>query len=329
MNGNAPVISVVIVSYNTRQLLADCLSTLQTETANIASEIFVVDNNSTDGSAEMVEQEFPSVQLIRSQVNLGFAAANNRAFPRCTGRYVVLLNSDAFPQPDALRAAVEHMEARPQAGLGGVRLVGRDQSWQPSARMFPSFVNELFSLTGLSMRYRRSRIFGRQDRTWADQLAPAQVDWVPGAFSIIRRDVLEKVGYFDEAFFLYYEEVDLCRRIKNSGYEIWYWPEIVVVHFGGESSKTVQSLAISKSGAQLTLWRMRSEFLYYRKHRGASAWSVKVFEQMWHRVRCWKNAGSSDAGRRLKVEDSRRIIDLINQAWMETQGGRISPPRPW
>ena len=329
MSSAAPLASIVVVSFNTRALLRDCLASLQAETQGIEHEVFVVDNHSGDGSPEMVEREFPRVRLLRSDTNLGFAAANNRAFAHCSGRYVVLLNSDAFLNQGALRLALDHMDARPQAGLAGARLVGRDESWQPSARMFPSLLNEFLSLSGLSMRYRHSRLFGRQDRTWADPMEPAQVDWVPGAFAIIRREALQRVGYFDEAFFLYYEEVDLCRRFRDAGYEIWYWPDIVVLHLGGESSKTVESLSMSKSGAQLTLWRMRSEFLYYRKHLGSLAWSVKALEQTWHWLRGRKNSRSPDPGRRAKADDSQQIVALLDRAWQETGGGRFSPQRPW
>jgi GT2 family glycosyltransferase len=329
MRIESPLISVVIVSFNTCSVLRECLQVLESERKDIASEVFVVDNNSRDLSVAMVESEFPQIRVIRSTVNLGFAGANNQAFPECKGKYIVLLNSDAFLLPGALRRAIEHMESDASVGLAGARLTGRDGSWQPSARMFPSALNEFFSLTGLSARFGNSRLFGRQDRTWADQSVAAEVDWVPGAFVIVRRDVLEQVGYFDEDFFLYYEEVDLCRRIKLFGYAIWYWPDIVVAHLGGESSKSMQSLSMSKSGAQLTLWRMRSELLYYRKHLGKSAWLVKMLEEVWHRARLWKNETGGDSESTQKANDSRTIISLMQQAWNETQGGRFSPQRPW
>ena len=325
-----PDVSVVIVSFNTRDLLRECLNTLAAEAGGVHYETIVVDNASRDGSADMVAAEFPAVRLIRSAVNLGFAAANNRGFAIATGRYVVLLNSDAFPRPGALPNAVAYMDADPRIGLGGARLVGRDDTWQPSARLFPSPLNDLLSLSGLSVRFPRSRFFGRVDRTWADPGEPAAVDWVPGAFSIIRRELLEQLGYFDEAFFLYYEEVDLCRRIKAAGYTVHYWPDVVVVHLGGESSKTLEHLTLSSSGAQLTLWRLRSEYLYYRKQHGLfTAWLAKQVEQYWHALRAWKNGRHADAGRRAKAEESQAIVTLIKQAWRETDGGRVSPPRPW
>lgn len=324
-----PDVSIVVVSFNTRDLLRRCLQTVEAESGGLSVETLVVDNVSRDGSADMVESEFPQVKLIRSDVNLGFAGANNRAFPLATGRYVVLLNSDAFLRPGALARSVQYMDADPRIGLGGARLVGRDDSWQPSARMFPSPLLEFYMLSGLSARFPRSRVFGRMDRTWADQNEPAEVDWVPGAFSIIRADVLRQVGYFDEQFFLYFEEVDLCRRIRRAGYKICYWPDVVVEHWGGESSKTVERLAVSKSGTQLTLWRMRSELLFYRKHHGASAWLVARQEILWHRLRAWRNGlrGGSDAAG--KKDDSVRTIDLMRQAWRDTRGGRVSPERPW
>jgi GT2 family glycosyltransferase len=316
-------ISVVVVSFNTRDLLRECLTGLERECAGIRAEIFVVDNVSRDGSGDMVEHEFPAVKLIRGDVNLGFAAANNKAFPLCAGRYIVLLNSDAFLHPGALRLALSHMDAEPATGLGGARLVGRDGGWQPSARCFPSPLNDLLSLTGLSARYPASRFFGRFDRTWADQNVAAEVDWVPGAFAIIRRDVLERVGYFDETFFLYYEEVDLCRRILFAGYQVRYWPDVTVIHLGGESSKTVRTLQMSKSGSQLALWRMRSAFLYYRKHHGILAWYIKQQEKLWHRLRAWKNGADA------KGEESRVLVSLLDRAWSETSGGTVSPRRPW
>lgn len=322
-------ISVVIVSFNTKDLLRECLQSLAAECKGIETEVFVVDNVSRDGSADMVAAEFPEVRLIRSDTNLGFAAANNRAFPLATGRYIVLLNSDAFLHEGALRKAIAYMDAEESVGLAGARLVGRDGSWQPSARLFPSLLNDFLTLSGLASKYPESHFFGRFDRKWRKDPTPDDVDWVPGAFSIIRKTVLDRIGFFDENFFLYYEEVDLCRRIKYAGYAVRYLPDVVVIHLGGESSKTVQSLTMSKSGSQLALWRMRAAFLYYRKHHGAQAWLAKELEAMWHRIRAWKNASSSDPARKEKAEESLATVALLNRAWQETQGGRVCPPRPW
>ena len=207
--------------------------------------------------------------------------------------------------------------------------MGRDGSWQPSARMFPSLLNDFLALTGLAARFPQSRFFGRADRTWADPMLDAAVDWVPGAFSVIRRDVLEQVGYFDENFFLYYEEVDLCRRIRQAGYRILYRPELVIVHIGGESSRQIKRLSLSSSGSQLTLWRMRSALLYYRKHHAGAAWLAMAMESGWHALRGLRNRFRSTADAAAKLGESRAVVSLFKTAWKETDGGRLSPARPW
>ncbi len=325
-----PDVSVVVVSFNTRDLLRDCLKTLSAEAGGVSYETIVVDNASRDGSADMIAAEFPGAVLVRSDANLGFAAANNRGFEKAAGRHVVLLNSDAFLKPGALPLSVEKMDRDPSIGIGGARLVGRDGEWQPSARLFPSPLNEALTISGLSASRPKSRLFGRFDRTWASPDDEADVDWVPGAYSIVRKEVLDKVGFFDERFFLYYEEVDLCRRTKAAGWKVRYWPDVVVVHLGGESSKTIKRLSMSSSGSQLTLWRMRAGLLYYRKHHGAlGALAYREVESRWHAVRLAKNRGSSDPDRRVKAEESEATLALMAQAWRETDGGKISPPRPW
>lgn len=292
-------------------------------------EVVVVDNGSQDGSPEMVREWFPQVRLLKLDRNLGFAAANNLAFTAARGEYIVLLNSDAFLLQGSLRRAVEHMETEPRTALGGGRLVGEDGSWQPSARQFPCLLNDFLSLSGLAHRFRNSRFCGRADRTWADPLEATGTDWVPGAFSIIRRSVLKEIGGFDEAFFLYYEEVDLCRRIQAAGYAVRYWPDVVVVHLGGESSKSMGHEVRSKVGAQLTLWRLRSAFLYYRKHHGGAAWRTMALEGGWHWFRFLWNRLSASPGRRAKAAESRAMMGLVKQAWNETRRGTFSPPKPW
>lgn len=323
-----PDVSVVLVSFNTRDLLRECLHTVYAQTG-VTTEVIVVDNASHDGSAAMVCEDFPEAHLIASELNLGFAAANNRAMERASGRYTVLLNTDAFLRPGDLARAVRKMDANPKAGLAGARLVGRDGCWQPSARQFPSLTNDLLALTGLSAKMGKSRFFGKADRTWADPEVSATVDWVPGAFAIIRREVLESVGLFDERFFLYYEEVDLCRRIADAGWQVWYWPELVVVHLGGESSRQLRRLSMSSSGSQLTLWRMRSALLYYRKHHPLKAWLAMQAESLWHRLRLFRNSMRSGMDARAKVAESAATVELYRQAWKETRGGRLCPSRPW
>jgi GT2 family glycosyltransferase len=322
-------LSVVIVSFNTRDLLRECLQSVIRESSSLRVQIIVVDNASTDGSPDMVEREFSDVLLKRSSVNLGFGPANNLGFQSASGRYLVLLNSDAFLTEGSLQRSIAHMNEKPNAGLGGGRLIGRDGSWQPSARRFPTVVGDLLVLSGLAARFPRSRFFGSFDRTWANPMEAAEVDWVPGAYSIMRADVLESVGSFDPRFFLYYEEVDLCKRIKNAGYSIWYWPDIVVTHIGGESSRQVKSLHLSRTGAQLTLWRMRSTLLYYRKHHGLSAWLTMAVEALWYWLRSQRRRLSSDPDRRASAQADLSMVSIMSEAWRDTKGGRLSPEQPW
>jgi len=319
--------SVIVVSYNTREILRACLERLFAVTQDIPLEVIVVDNASRDGSADMVETAFPQVILQRSDINLGFAAANNVGFRIATGDTILLLNPDALIEPGAVQRSLAYMAADPRIGMGGGLLLDKEGKWQPSARQFPSLLNEFLVLSGLAARFPKSRFFGRFDRTWDDSQHAVEVDWVPGAFTLIRRSALEAVGYFDERFFLYYEEVDLCRRFREAGWSIWYWPDAVIRHWGGESSKTVENQAFSSSGSQLTLWRMRSQLLYYRKHHGwLTTRLVAGLERGWHRLRAWRAGRNAQAA---KAGESKRISDLMGRAWQETVAGDVSPPRPW
>jgi len=276
--------SVIIVSFNTCDVLRQCLESVIRESAKLRVEILVVDNHSSDCSVEMVEREFPQVCLLRSEVNLGFGAANNLGLQRARGAYFILLNS---------------------------------------------ILGDFVVLTGLAAKFPHSRFFGDFDRTWAAADEAASVDWVPGAFCIIRPSALDRSGLFDPVFFLYYEEVDLCRRIKRSGYTIWYWPDIVVVHIGGESSRQLKTLEFSSQSAQVVMWRMRSTLIYYRKHHGLQAYLAKWMETMLYTVTVLRNIFSRNPLRQERWRRYRKLISLMNQAWKDTRGGRISPPRPW
>ena len=329
-------VSVIVVSFNTRDLLRECLASLREECARfpegLSAEILVVDNASRDGSVDMVAAEFSGpgvpVRLIRSDVNLGFGVANNRAIQAAQGRYLVLLNSDAFFHPGALARAIAHIESDPSAGAGGARLVGRDGAGQPAARMFPTILRDAFVLTGLASRFPRSRFFSAAERTWADPSVPADVDWVTGAFMILRREALVASGLFDPAFFLYCEEVDLCRRVKAAGFHVRYWPDIVVTHLHGESSRQVDAHVFSEHESQVVLWRMRSMLLYYRKHHGARAWLARWLEEALYSLRFLRNRFSPSPRRRQRAREAVILLRLLRRAWKETRGGRVSPPSP-
>jgi GT2 family glycosyltransferase len=334
--------SILVVSFNTRELLRECLTSVLAECgrlpAGLTAEVLVVDNASADGSAEMVEREFSNtdapVRLLRSAANLGFGAANNLALQAAQGRYPVLLNSDAFFHPGALARAIAHMDADLTVGIGAARQVSRDGAPQPSALRFHSIKRDTMLLTGLSTHFPNLRLLAALDWSAAGTdggrlQRTMEVDWSPGAFLILRREALRKTGPFDPDFFLYYEEVDLCRRVKAAGYRILFWPDVVVTHIGGESSRQVKSRFFSQSAAQVVLWRMRSTLLYYRKHHGAQVWLARWMEQALYAVRWLRNVRSRVPGRPERARESLVLIGLLRQAWKETRGGKVSPPQPW
>lgn len=318
-------LSVIIVTYNSAPELPGCLNSLRAQTLK-DFETIVIDNASRDNSVALIRSDYPEVKLIANDSNLGFGNANNKALTAAEGRYIVLLNPDATLPADTLENALKHIEENPDAGMGGGLLQGTQGEWQPSARLFPSLLNDALTISGLAYRYSKSPFFGRFDRSWADPKQAVPIDWVVGAFAIIRRDLVDKIGLFDPRFFLYYEEVDLCRRVYQEGFKVYYWPDLVITHIGGASSETVDGLAFSSSGKQLTLWRMRSQLLYYRKWHGLTySWLVKLLEQSWHRVRAWRNTTRNPA----KAEESKRIVEFWDQAWENTEGGLHSPSQPW
>ncbi|MBC7925758.1 MAG: glycosyltransferase family 2 protein, partial [Bryobacteraceae bacterium] len=240
-----PDVSVIIVSFNTSALLQECLQTLYEGLHPGSAEVFVVDNGSRDDSVAMVRQNFPDVRLVEAKVNLGFAGANNIALSLSRGRYVVLLNSDAFLTSGALRTAVQRMDGNPDAGAAGFRLIGRDGVDQPSARKFPALLGDFLTLTGMAHHWGRWRGVGGV--SGAD--VPRDADWITGTFLIVSQRALQDVGRLDGRFFLYYEEVDWCRRIRDAGWRICYWPDVTVLHLGGESSKTLTHLQFTQSGS--------------------------------------------------------------------------------
>jgi len=320
-------LSILIVTYNSAKLMGHLLDHLAQELQGLAAEVIVLDNASRDNTADFVAQSYPWVKLIASKDNLGFAAGNNLAAKLASGRYLLLLNPDAIPYDGSLKLGLTMLDAAADVGLAGGELIGVDGSRQPSSRMFPTLRDEFFTLSGLAARFPKSAFFARLDRRWADPDQDSVVDWIPGAFVFIRADVFKRLNGFDERFFMYYEEVDLCRRMQQAGLKIYYWPKLKAMHIGGESAKTVQSARVSKSGAQLESWRIRSGVLYYRKHHGfLGAAGLHWIEWSWHKLRAIKARLS---GKTDKAQDFEAHCQQLNEAWRDTRAGQVSPARPW
>ncbi len=252
-------ISIIIVSYNGREHLRRTLASLQAHKPEAESEVIVVDNDSRDGSADMVASEFPNVRLLRMPRNLGFAAGANEGAKGATGEAIVLLNPDTEVETDPFGPMLAYLRQHPDTGIVAPRLLNPDGSLQLSCRSFPSFSTALFNryslLTRLFPRNRYSRQYllsGWQHDSVRD------VDWVSGACLMIRRSLFERIGLLDEGYFMYIEDVDLSQRVHRAGYEVVYLPQASVVHHIGQSSRTLASRSI--------LARHRSMWHYYKKY---------------------------------------------------------------
>jgi N-acetylglucosaminyl-diphospho-decaprenol L-rhamnosyltransferase len=263
---------VVVVSYNTVFLLDRMFAAIDAARGNLQVQIIVVDNASRDGSAAFLRTKYPNVELIENSFNIGFGRANNQAIAHAKGRYVLLLNTDAFVAPDTLSMTMEYMEANPRCGVLGVKLVGADGSLQPSCRYFPTPWNVFLQSTGLMTLSPKTRLV--DDMSW-DHNSIRKCDWVPGCYYLIRREVIERIGLFDPRYFLYYEEVDHCRRVREAGWDVVYYPYTQVVHIGGESARTESPL--KEVSRQISVLQIESEFLYFRKHFGLFGLSSAVF----------------------------------------------------
>jgi GT2 family glycosyltransferase len=226
-------VSAIIVSYNTRQMTLDCLQALVGELKNFKFEILVADNASSDGSAQAIRAAFPSVRVIESERNLGFGGGNNLAMKEAAGRYFLLINTDAIVHAGAVQKLVEHMDSHMKVAVVGPRLLNGDGSLQPSCYRFPSpgrawaenlFISSAFGTESILGDYRR----WQHDRERI-------VDWVIGACCLVRRQVYEQVGGFDERFFMYAEETDWQRRMCGAGWDIGFTPAAEVTHLGGAS----------------------------------------------------------------------------------------------
>ena len=259
-------VSVVIVSWNTQDILRNCLKSIYKQDCDRSIEVIVIDNASTDGSTEMVKKEFPQVSLIENSENRGFAAANNQAIAIAKGRYVLLLNSDTIILDNAIVKILDFADATPEAGIAGCRVLNSDRTLQPTCFMFPSILNMLLSTTYLYKIFPKSRFFGREQMTWWDRSDTREVDVVTGCFMFVRREAIEQVGLLDEQFFMYGEETDWCYRFKQANWKVMFTPSAEIIHLGGQSSSQKRSEMILQ---------LRASILYFMaKNRGPVQYKI-------------------------------------------------------
>lgn len=237
--------SVIILSYNTSRITDVCLdklvrAKLVASKQDIKVEIIVVDNCSSDGSAEMISKKYPQIKLIASKTNTGFTGGNNLGMSKSSGKYILLLNSDAFVESDTLIKCIRYLEKNSQCDVLGCRLLNKDRSLQPSAGYLPGPLNTILWLLGMDFIFS----IHPKRKTFFSKAKP--VGWVMGAFMFMRKKVYQKTGGFDEKLFMYMEEVEWCKRMSDMGFGVWYVPDFSVVHLGQASSSKDPKIPLVK-----------------------------------------------------------------------------------
>jgi GT2 family glycosyltransferase len=260
-------VSVIIVSFNTLDITEKCLRHLVD--SNLKNkEIIVVDNASSDGSAQMITQKFPEVKLIKSDKNLGFTGGNNLGLKQASGEFILLLNTDAFVQPDTLDKCLEIFSKHPDYDVLGCKLTFADGTFQPSAGYLPNPLNTFLWVWGVDVLPLFKQMIHSVHPQGSEFFKAREVGWITGAFMFMKRVVYEKTSGLDEHFFMYMEEIEWCKRIYQAGYKIWYEPSIEIVHLMGASNNFDLSQAYFKE--------MQGLIYFFKKHYPELAGFMKL-----------------------------------------------------
>jgi GT2 family glycosyltransferase len=249
-------LSIITANTNEWHVLRPCLQSVYRQTTDLEFEFIVIDNASTDGSFDRIREEFPDVKVIVNPHNMGFAASNNRGLATATGDYILFLNPDTEIREHAISGIVRFMDRNPDVGLAGCKLILGDGSIQESLGSFPSVWNVFAETFFLYKIFPKTKLFGSYHMTYFDYRSTREVDWLCGAFLIVRRAVRDTIGLLDEQFYMYTEEVDYCCRAKQAGYATWYFHEAEVIHYWG---------GINMS-QRVVLWMHGSQMIYFKKH---------------------------------------------------------------
>ncbi|PHR48134.1 MAG: glycosyl transferase family 2 [Fluviicola sp.] len=259
MKKTSKKLSIIIVNYNVEYFLEQCLNSVLKATKNIDAEVFVVDNNSIDGSVDLVKEKFPEVILYDNQENLGFSKANNQAMRESKGEYILLLNPDTVVEEDTFQKCIDFMDDHPDAGGLGVRMIdGKGKFLPESKRGLPTPSVAFYKIFGLSRLFPKSKQFGKYHLGYLDEFDTNEIEILSGAYMFMRKDALEKVGLLDEAFFMYGEDIDLSYRITQGGFKNYYFPEAQIIHYKGESTK--------KSSINYVFVFYRAMVIFAQKH---------------------------------------------------------------
>ncbi|MBC8391739.1 MAG: glycosyltransferase family 2 protein [Deltaproteobacteria bacterium] len=259
-------LSIIIVNWNTREILQNCLKSVYEQTKGIAFETIVVDNASVDNSAEMVRQEFPQAILIVNTENRGFAAANNQGMKIARGRYVLLLNPDTIVLDGAIQKAVAYADQFSNIGVLGCQVWVNDSEIQQTCFSFPSVSGLIAQKMGLCRLFPQSRFFGWVDYGWWDRTTLMEVDVVSGMFMLVRREAIDQIGLMDEDYFVYGEETDWCWRFRKAGWKCVFSPIARIIHLDGGGKST------SQLSVRMYVQIQKSLLLFHRKQRGFFSW---------------------------------------------------------
>jgi GT2 family glycosyltransferase len=261
-------VSIIIVNWNIRDILLGCLRSVYEQTRGIDYEVIVIDNASSDGSAEMVKKEFPQAILISNPDNRGFAAANNQGMAIAKGRYVLLLNPDTIVLDGAIQKSVAYANDHQDIGVLGCQVWLNDKEIQKTCFAFPSVQTAIFGAIGLKKLFPKSILFGKEKIGWWDRTSPREVDVVSGMFMLVRRAAIEQVGLMDEAYFIYAEETDWCFRFKRAGWKCAFTTIARIIHLDGGSKSTEQT------SVKMFVQQQKSLLIFYKKQRSLASWLI-------------------------------------------------------
>ncbi len=254
-------LSIVIICWNDRAVIEECLNSILEEVQDKKLEVIVSDNGSTDGSRELIRERFSAVRIVANGENLGFARGNNAGIQHATGEYVLILNPDTIVHPGAIDRWVNWADGHPEAGAFGCRVLNPDGSYQEPARPFPTIRGSWIAALGLAWLGRFSKYFVANRYVGWDGGSERQIDWQYGCCVLFRREVLLELGGFDEQFFYHFEEVDLCYRTWRAGHSILFFPDAEITHLGGQS--------VGRAPIRFYLETWRNRYRYFFKHYGA------------------------------------------------------------
>lgn len=261
--------SVIIVSWNAKNYLSECLQSLNKYSSKYDAEIIVVDNASTDGSPSMVQEQFPRVKLIINENNYGFAKGNNLGINQSSGKYIFLINPDVIVKDECIEKMMAYMDVHPDIGILGPKILDPCGNTQRSCMEFPSLWNTFYSAFGLHIILGKFRFFGGQMMTYWPHNSIRQVDVINGCFWMIRKEALNKAGLLDERFFMYSEDKDWCKRFYETGWKVIFFPDAEAIHYGGASS--------SNSPIRFYIEMQKANLQYWKKHYSRCACNAYLF----------------------------------------------------